>query len=83
LNALPSADHYQLEQYGPAALRIRVSPSASVAQQGDIRRALAQCIERAGAGAPQMEFGVWTAGLTTQKCRRVRRLIDVPGGRLA
>jgi len=79
LNAIPSADQYQIEQCGPATLRIGVSPTLTSTQQDNVREALVECTRRIGAAVPQIEFDVWAERPATQKCRRVRRLIDVPG----
>jgi putative adenylate-forming enzyme len=79
LNSMPSANHYQIEQSGPTTLRVGISPASTSVDQHDIRLALTQCTQRANAVAPHIEFGALAGGPALQKCRRVRRLIDMPG----
>lgn len=76
LNAAPAAHDYRIEQYGVDALRIAISPALSEDRQSAVRQALADCVMRAGAQVPQMSFDERIEHSATQKCRRVRRLID-------
>jgi putative adenylate-forming enzyme len=76
LNAAPAAHDYRIEQHDFDALRIAVSPALSEDQQIRVRQALADCMTRAGASVPQVSFDDRIEHSTTQKCRRVRRLID-------
>lgn len=77
LNTAPAVHDYRIEQHGFDALRVAVSPAPSEAQQHHVRQALAACITRAGASVPQIAFDDRIELSTTQKCRRVRRLIDI------
>ena len=77
LNAAPAVHDYRIEQHDFDALRIAVSPPLSEDQRSRVRQALADCATRAGARVPQMSFDDRIEHSTTQKCRRVRRLITV------
>lgn len=77
LNAAPAANDYRIEQHGFDALRVAISPGLSEVQQHHVRQALADCVTRAGARVPQISFNDRIEHSTTQKCRRVRRLIDI------
>ena len=77
LNAAPAAHDYRIEQDGFDALHVAVSPALSEARQQHVRVALADCMTRAGASVPQISFDDRIEHSTTQKCRRVRRLIDI------
>jgi len=75
LNAAPAIHDYRIEQHDFDALHIAVSPALSEDQQSIVRLALADCVTRAGARVPRMSFNDRIEHSTTQKCRRVRRLI--------
>lgn len=77
LNAAPATRDYRIEQHGLDTLRIAVSPALDEYRQHHVRQALADCMARAGASVPQLAFDDRIEHSTTQKCRRVRRLIDV------
>jgi putative adenylate-forming enzyme len=79
LNAAPAAQDYRIEQDGFDALRIAINPALSEARQQHVRQALADCVTRAGARVPQISFDDRIEHSTTQKCRRVRCLIDIHG----
>ena len=76
LNAAPSVEDYRIEQHERDALRIAVSPALCEDRQNQVRQALADSATRAGAGIPRISFDARIEHSTTQKCRRVRRLID-------
>jgi putative adenylate-forming enzyme len=79
LDACPSVNEYHIEQCESAVLRIGVRPSLGMVEQDNVRLALVECAQRAGAAVPHIVFAAWAARPATQKCRRVRRLIDISG----
>jgi putative adenylate-forming enzyme len=79
LNALPAVNDYCIEQCESLTLRIRLRPLLDAAELDDVRLALIKCTQRAGAAAPHIVFDSWTERSATDKCRRVRRLVDVSG----
>jgi putative adenylate-forming enzyme len=79
LGAFPDVDDYHIEQFAPDALRISVTPLPAAMGQDGIRRALIDCIRRAGAIGADIGFEPWVQPPGTEKRRRVRSVISGSG----